>query len=64
MTKSVKNWRARRAGGRITVYGEDAKTSEPVRITRIDVIRPGTAPGNNCCIAIGHDKVEHHLLLS
>lgn len=64
MTKTLKNWRARRAGGRITVYGEDATTSEPTKITRIDVIQPGTAAGANCCIAIGHDKVEHHLLLS
>jgi hypothetical protein len=34
----VKNWTAKRAGGRITIYGFDAEDSSPVRICHVDAI--------------------------
>lgn len=57
----LKNWRARRAGGAITVYGDCAERNTPAKITRVDTITPG---GTNkpYCIATGRDGVEHKLL--
>lgn len=37
----IKNWTAKRAGGRITVYGFDAKTGDPVRVVGVDQIQGG-----------------------
>ena len=61
--KTLKNWRARRSSGKMTVYGEDADTGKVDKITRVDTIKPGKR-GANCVIAIRSDNTEHHLLLS
>lgn len=65
MHKTLKNWRARRAGGRITVYGEDHQTGQQVKITNVDDIKPGgphrDGPGGYC-VAVDKDSVSHRLL--
>ena len=61
-TKRLKNWRARRAGGKMTVYGEHADTGQPDKVTQIDTIVPGK-PQSNCCIAKRADGSAHHLLM-
>ena len=40
MHKTLKNWRAKRAGGGITVHGADVLSGEPTRITCVDAILP------------------------
>jgi hypothetical protein len=37
----LRNWKARRAGGRITISGVDASTGEPVKVAGVDAIEPG-----------------------
>lgn len=34
----LKNWRARRAGGRITLTAVDAATDQPIKVVGVDVI--------------------------
>lgn len=63
MHKTLKNWRARRAGGRITVYGEDPETNQQVKITNVDAITPGHAPGGYC-VAVDKNSVPHRLLIA
>lgn len=57
MPLTLKNWRAKRAGAAITVYGEDTTTKHEIKITRIQHIKPGM----DCCIATGHDGLQHTL---
>lgn len=57
---TLRSWRARRAGGRITVYGECQETRTPTKITNVDVIEPGLG---GKCIATDKNKVAHTLLL-
>jgi len=38
--KTLRNWRAKRAGGRITVSGFDAETNEAVKLVGVDEISP------------------------
>ena len=63
-SRSLKNWRARRAGGRITVYGECERTHTPVKITNVDVLTPGRREGTRCVTAVDKDDVTHFLLLA
>lgn len=37
---TLKNWRAKRAGGRITVYGQDATSGADRKVVGVDVIEP------------------------
>lgn len=37
---TLKNWRAKRAGGRITVYGTNTQTGAAEKIVGVDVIEP------------------------
>jgi hypothetical protein len=37
---TLKNWRAKRAGGRITVYGTNAETGQADKVVGVDVIEP------------------------
>lgn len=56
---TLKDWRARRAGGRITVYGECTKSGQLAKITQVDEIKPGDG---GKCIATDKNKVAHTLL--
>lgn len=38
----VKNWKAKRAGGRITIYGENV-AGQPRRVVGVDLIEAGGA---------------------
>lgn len=38
--KTLREWTARRAGGRITVHGVDISTNTPTKITNVDTITP------------------------
>jgi hypothetical protein len=58
-TPTLKNWRAKRAGSRITVYGEDVATRKETKITRVDKIEPGW----NHCVATRYDGSTHNLLV-
>jgi hypothetical protein len=55
----IRNWRAFRSGGYMTVEGNDVETGEDVKVTRIDEITPGP----NHCVATCSDKATHELLL-
>lgn len=57
--KSLRDWTARRAGGRITVYGTNVETGQDDKLTKIDAITPG--PGTDRCTAKDSDGVEHVL---
>lgn len=41
----MRNWKARRAGGRITITGSDVTASEPAKIVGVDEIFPGRTGG-------------------
>lgn len=36
--KTLINWSAKRAGGRITIHGYDRRTHEPVKLVGVDTI--------------------------
>lgn len=61
--KTLANWRAKRAGGRITVYGDDAKTRATTKIVGVDTITPGEVH-QGICRAIDKNGVTHTLLLN
>jgi hypothetical protein len=52
----IKNWEAKRAGGRITVNGVDAETNKPLKVAGIDVIEP--IAGKAIATHKGGDKYE------
>lgn len=59
MHKTLTNWKARRAGGRITVNGTD-QHGKPAKIVGVDVIQP--SDGNRDCVyATDKDGVSHVL---
>lgn len=37
----LKNWTAKRAGGRITISAVDARTEEPIKVVGVDIITAG-----------------------
>lgn len=37
---TLTDWRARRAGGRITVYGTDRRTGNAAKLVGVDEIKP------------------------
>jgi hypothetical protein len=50
------NWTAKRAGGRITVYGVDQETGQPVRVVGVDTISPQEVwPKPSLPHAVTHD---------
>lgn len=53
------NWKARRAGGRITVNGT-LPDGTPGKIVGVDVIVPGPREAAYC-VATDKNGVEHHL---
>jgi hypothetical protein len=40
--RKLKNWTAKRAGGRITIDGVDAETGKPVKVAGVDTIDPSS----------------------
>lgn len=55
------NWKARRAGGRITVNGT-GPDGKPAKIVGVDVIEP-SAPSHNFIRAIDKDGTQHSLAI-
>lgn len=55
----LRNWRARRAGGRITVYGE-TPLGEQRKVVGVDVITPHPTMGN-ACLATDKNGTQHTL---
>ncbi len=56
--KTLINWRAKRAGGRITIYGTDRDTNTPMKAVGIDTIEgagSGAAQGFACPVATDKD---------
>lgn len=51
-------WKAKRAGGRITVYGEDAE-GLPHKVVGVDQITP--AAGHGHCVATDKNGESHTL---
>lgn len=54
------NWKARRAGGRITINGETAE-GKAAKIVGVDVIEP--APGRGMCFAVDKNEERHTLAI-
>lgn len=53
--KTLRAWKARRAGGRITVTGTNIDSGEPDKITNVDTIEP---PSNHAAHEV-HAKDKH-----
>lgn len=67
-SKTLTNWRAKRAGSRITVYGDETVDglTRTTKIVGVDAIVPGSA-ADHCCYAVerfGDVEVRHTLLLN
>lgn len=56
---NLKDWKARRAGGRITVTGTDENGND-AKITNVEFVEPV----RNHCRAVDKDGNEHHLSMS
>lgn len=52
----LKNWKARRAGGRITITGFD-EAGNPAKVVGVDVIEPR----GRLIVAVDKDRGEHIL---
>lgn len=59
---TLRNWRARRAGGRITVYGEDDSGASS-KVVGVDVIEPRNTAGRVGVFAITKDNILHELIV-
>lgn len=58
----LSNWKARRAGGRITVYGKDEKGAD-AKIVGVDVIEPRKAGFmRTTIVAVDLHGTEHELV--
>lgn len=59
----LKDWKARRAGGRITINGrkalQDGSAGDPIKLVGVDAIEPRDGK----VIAIDKDGTEHELAL-
>lgn len=64
-SKTLANWRAKRAGGRITVYGDEVVRGHTVntKIVGIDTITPGMFH-EGACYATDKDGITHKLVLN
>lgn len=56
---TLKNWKARRAGGRITVTGDETDGTAG-KIVGVDYIEPREAEGGRI-VAVDKNGVEHEL---
>lgn len=59
--RKLKNWTARRAGGRITITGQDAETGAEVKVTNVDTIDGPPEPGD-ATIATDKDGERYNLV--
>jgi len=60
------DWKAKRAGGRITVYGKNAETGAEIKIVGVDVITPASERplySRRPCEAVDMHGVKHTLLV-
>jgi len=48
----ITNWKAKRAGGRITVYGTDRATGEPTKLVGVDEVRFEANDGHPIILAV------------
>lgn len=60
--KTLRNWEARRAGGRITVYGQNLYTGVDDKITNVDKITPPSSAADHHAVAVDKHGVEHKLV--
>lgn len=62
MMHVLKNWRAKRAGGLITVYGERADGTQ-AKIVGVDHVTPGP---RDCgyCVAVDKNGNTHQLVMN
>lgn len=60
--KTLRKWKARRAGGRITVTGENHDTGAQDKITNVDTIEPPEQSNAHEVIATDKDGVKHRLI--
>ncbi len=58
--QKIKNWEAKRAGGRITVNGVDAATGKPLKVAGVEAIEPLEGK----VIATHHSGSEYELLVA
>lgn len=59
---TLRNWTAKRAGGRITVYGED-DSGVSTKIVGVDRIEPRDMGGRIAVIATDKNNTIHELLV-
>lgn len=64
MSKTLRGWHAKRAGGRITAYGVNIDTNEPDRITNIDRLDPPHFAGDHHVLATDKSGDIHKLIFS
>lgn len=57
--QKIIEWKARRAGGQITINGADHATGEPIKIVGVDEIEAGKAGGRP--IATTRDGARYEL---
>ena len=60
---TLSNWKARRAGGRITVTGTDAVSGEARKIVGVDRIEPSNRPNAMCVLAFDLHGNRHTLAI-
>jgi hypothetical protein len=52
---TLKNWKAKRAGGRITIYGQN-ESGQPARVVGVDVIDAPNINANGHANPVATDK--------
>lgn len=62
--KTLRDWTARRAGGRITVTGTNIETGEADKITNVDTIEPPLQSVQHEVRATDKHKVVHRLIFA
>lgn len=59
---TLRKFYVKRAGGRMTAYGEDIETGHPAKITNIDRIDPPTNNALHEVVATDKNGVKHRLV--
>lgn len=62
--RTLRNWKAKRAGGRITVYGTDIDTGAATKITNIDEINPPSSHAAHEVEALDKHGTVHRLIFA
>ncbi len=63
-SKTLHTWHAKRAGGRITVYGTDVATGKETKITNVERIDPPTNHALHEVTALDKNNVTHRLVFT